>query len=816
MTKEARHHDATPKKYIIRINSTSSADDHNDNSEREGSREESAYRNRRPENEIIENQLESTTPPEQKRQISDESSLESSTNYSPNKLIKKFFHKTETPSKTEIPSYHNLIDQYDRDLKEGLIFLGDSPKNIAASASHFFRVGQIYKKLALVDDLYGRDHNISIEKRVNALIHFDKAINRLDKECHLSEISDSKYREVKATYHATKAKCLYDMKEMNLAFAECSESISVDNNNGLAHEVMGYLHRTNGAFTEASKEFASSSKIYSETNDPHYVISVFHESIALAALGNQVKALLAYDIVTTYQNKELDMGDQIFLQKLHNPTYQILIIKLAAISQNKHITPEQKSSLEKIASTFDFESFSSKSTESTDELNELYNELERKKQELEESSRVNFKNQEKLANSSRELEEARMDRSKSDISTIIHSDTYRNSFYKEVQSIFNDSYRAIKMVELGWVPNAQTGNMGKVATILSTADDLLPVPKVFSLPLRVASLILGFADDRIQEVRRANFVQFVNDADEMEVFAQSIASELTISLHNRYTETSEIKNTKTKDIKKLAKADALYISNFIIDCICNGDINLEEIDGETIAENLQRKVDQTLVFVEAERQYKDINIDNLPKYILEIADLTLGKIKVASKHWHNNERLEKRFIEHLASNINNNKDVPEFIEQEEFAEQLSQLILKDDNIITHQHKAWPTFKIWKLFYKKDALLETFLSKDDYFDGHVKNAYYFYHDGESANYKDHRKISADDFSMMLEKAITNKQYVTEESLIFSGQSSARQSDGTLTPPEKGEELCSSSNINIIGSSIDESNVDFDECMITYQI
>lgn len=819
MTKETRptlEAQEQQQEYIISINHSSSADDneYSDTRERASSvraldsaGENSIALDSTEENSVfgfhvvigdIENNPQFTAlPPQTDRQISGDSresmrSLDSPASYSPRKIINKFFHTSN-----KIASQDSLIKQYESDLQSNLEDLHNSPKNVTHKAESYFLLGNTYKKLARLDDFQGKKPEESLQKRKIALDNFDKAITKLEETYSKHKTPSDKYNTTKAKYHATKAKCLYDMKDIEQATKECSIALNVDYNNGFAHEVMGYIHRTNGNFREASESFKNATAKYSIANDAHYVISMFHESITYAALGNIERASLKLALVLDNKDQVLALEDKIFLEKVCTSKYPKLIQNLASRSQN-NITIEQHSSLQRIASTFDFE-LSSTSTDSAEQLDDLHAELEKQTQALEEEKRAHLNDKEKFDAILEELTSKNMPL-KSDIPEI-ESDPDLHAFYKEIQRHLIATYNAAQSIGTGFVENGKTGKMGTAAKVINIANEFIPTPKVFSLPFKATAMALENMDKSIQETRVNNFNAIVDDLEEMTSLSNLIALRLTEQRKDLASSSHTIKSQTKKDIKYLAKSEAAVMATFIEEIICDGRIK----DCVTI----KIKADQIVAIVNMQQAYTHDSIQNLPKYTFDIAETTLSKIKALLKHWHPNSQLEKKFIEHLASNIHS-YGITSNIDKDTLSNFLAKTICDDENIICKQHR---TILFWKM---KGVLLEKFLSQEDYFSTHVRKAYGEYIDTAHEGHIDERKISANDLSIMIHKAITNNTSVpTEDTIAVSSEpSTARQSDGTLTPPDKREDGGGGSgNSSLLGSAVDENHVDLDELMIS---
>lgn len=591
-------------------------------------------------------------------------------------------HSSSKASNNSQEDQKALISDFEKQLNNNLTFLLEQKEDTLFTASLYCDLASVYQKLAKVDVLLNRDSSIFHKKLDEALEYFQKAITHADK---------ANNKDL-AEYHANRAKCYYSYNNHLEAKAECLNSMGYNKKNYTAHEVMGYIHKSEGNYELALASFEQSAS--DKKHNIHYIVSLYNQSITLAALGRQEEALLKFKVANTISLSKLEMEDQILAAEMHNPKYELLIKELASLS-SKHTLLNSPRNASIQAMVNDIEPGSS----SPSKIESYSQKLSSLVQELKEERTAHLNDTHKLTSLLLKRSESGGDDVSEADRHLIKTDTDLHAFYTEIKRRLNVTYNTTQSIGTELVENNKTGTMGDAAKALSFFENFMPVPKPLTAPVKLASLALETLDKEQQTQCIKNFNNIAEDEEEMHRLSKAVALKLTLQRKEELSKLEGKSHTNEKDIKKLAIADAENMAEFIKEIIFDGRITDSKFDS---------KVNTIIALVNMNQEYNDANIKELPEYTINSSKNILSLIKELAKHWHNNEDLENVFVNRLAENIHKAKIPENIIQSDKFAKYLSQTLFYDRDIIQKTHR---TFKIWETKY---LLKESFLSSEDYF------------------------------------------------------------------------------------------------------
>lgn len=578
-----------------------------------------------------------------------------------------------------------LIKDFEEQLHNNLRCLLDQKNDIEFTAELYYELGSVYQKLAKVDDLLSRQEHQFKYNLLHALKYFGKAITHTDK-------TSQNYNDL-AKYHSYQAKCFYTLNQHDDARKECLDALAYNAQDYTAHEIMGYIHKSEGHYNLALASFKKSA---ADKKNVHYVVSLYNQSTALAALGKQEESLCKLKIANSISlSSNLEIEDKILAGEMLNPEYQTLIRELASLSSKQATlgTPRNQSIQAMVNEIHPGSSSPSKIDSYSQKLSSMAQELKAERTE-------HLNNKEKL--------EAELEKLKSgtDISEIakdtIKSDPDLEAFYTELKRHLNATYKTTQSIGTGLVENGKTGHAGEAAKAIGFLEGLIPIPKAFTIPVKLTSLALETLDKNTQEECIENFNAIAEDEDTMKDLSKAIALKLTLQRKETLTQSEEKSHTNLKDIKKLAKADAENAAKFIEGIIFDGRINKDDIT------TLDQKVNMILALWNIDQDHSDGNIKELPESVKATAQKTLEKMKNLPHHWHNNTDLENAFVNKLADNIHKAKVPEEVLTLEKFSHSLAHNLFNNQDITTTTHR---NVKFWE---RKYLLKESFLSENDYF------------------------------------------------------------------------------------------------------
>lgn len=628
---------------------------------------------------------------ENKRQSSDESTRSSEENiFMPDRKSLRFktteiFDKFSTKYHSDnSKAFNDLLSSFDDQLRNNLKLLLDQKKEGGFSGALYYELGAIYQKQYKVNEILGRNTEESNDNITKAISYFDKAIRYTPKT--------PENHNVLAKYHAHRAKGFYSRDENEDARTECLAAFAYNTKDYDAHEVMGYIHRSEGKYHLALSSFDQSSS--NNKKDIHYVKALYNQSIVLAALGKQEEALLKFNLANSMPTGRLDLEDKLLAMAMRDPEYQNLIRDLVELSNEQASldTPRNASINDIVNNIYPGSSSPTKIGGYSQKLSSLVQDLENKKT-------AHLNDNIKMRATLKKLESKEygyIDKSER------KQDVDLDTFYTEVKKLLIARYHAAEVISTEWVENGKTGDMGDVARTVSFIEEFIPVPKAFTLPMKITSVALENLDKYYQEESLRIFYDIADTEKEMKSLSKNIATRLTY-LRKVSRENSDDNNidfhTSKAEVKALAKSDAKNIVNFISDIIFAGRITADSID---------EKANMIIALVKLDQDFKNDTIKELPVYAKDGAINTLAKMQGLAEHWHINKSLEETFTDRLANSIYRFKVPENFIKNDFFITNLARDLFNNDNVVTYVHR---TVRFWE---KKALLKEDFLSSENYF------------------------------------------------------------------------------------------------------
>lgn len=613
----------------------------------------------------------------------------------------------------------NLIQDYKAQLDDSLLDLQRATKErcYISNAETYYQYGLIYKKLARVDDLLGEDEDVSYHKREKAIKYFDKAIRKsmekdfgknIGHEVYYFSNKESTAHKVLAKYYSTKAKCLYAMDQISKAEQACSDAITYNPTDCVAYEVKGYIYKAKGEYVLALEAFKQSEGTHKD--NIHYVVSLYNQSITLAALGKQDAALHKLQMANNMSSGlHLETEDQILAGEMHNPEYEELIRELATIARKKALlnTPQNQSVrgiLEEINIGVNY----NKTIKISQELSHIMQNLNQQELEVRAKKTAHLRDGKKLADAIQRLE------SYEDLDSInkkdISADHDLNAFYKKLHQTLYNTYIAAQVISTDLVENNKTGETGRAAKIIDMIAEFLPF-KTVALPAKLTALALENIDQYNQRKCIEHFCAIADSNEEMQALSEAVALKLTMQRKDsRGSQDINLKShTNITEIKKISKVEALNTAKFISKRIFEGDLNKDDIYSSSPEEQLKSKVTMIVALVNLEQNYHASCMKDIPDYTKAISMLTLEEMKKMAIHWHINDKLENIFQEQLAYSIYK-ANLPDNVLKNQivYARKLAANLFMDSNVIGYQHG---TFKFWKY---KAILLENFLRNEEFF------------------------------------------------------------------------------------------------------
>lgn len=572
-----------------------------------------------------------------------------------------------------------------------------------------YEIGSIYMKLARTNDIM-QEQEAATANRASAIKSLDYAINLIAHTNHAQL----------ALYRAQKAKCLYQMDRLTESKQLCHEVLELRPTLGLAHETLGYIHRSQGNYEQALVNFNNS---LSDTE--HKVICLYNISNVLTALGREKEAL-----EMLYKAKEKssktkyypeDPADRNLIHEMQTPEYETRVKALAGILATdvrvRSSSGSENANQELINDTIN--------TLAPGTKNRIDNTVDNKIESLQ--ARIDFLEAEAIKAKKMEIENieaaqlahlrdnnaraaalnAVQQREWALSQTKIKENPELYAFHNEIIRLLGDEFSASKVTHNGRIADQSTGILGWLGWGMQQA----PGPLVVTIPLNIAGTVAIKADEARKAEANTRFRNIALDDQEMSVLAHDIAHKLTIrkfeSQNNDLINNSNIVSPKQKLSKtekqnavNKGKLEAIEIYNFIKKVIHRGE--LENIMQEN-------KANLILALIDIEQEHHTTIASNIASHHKQIAADTLDGIKnnYPNYKWKSNPFLDERFISSITT-TSDSLAVPETHQTDTTTHLTNHCIDLENEIITISRR---TLKKWQY---KIKLTNAFLQDADYF------------------------------------------------------------------------------------------------------